>query len=118
MATNYVQPGDVLTLTAPEGGVVSGTGYVVGGFFVVAMGDAEADEAFQGMVTGVHLLPKTTGQVWTEGVPLYWDAAPGALTSNEASGPFVGGATAAAGTNDTTGYCRLNGVCIVDAGES
>jgi predicted RecA/RadA family phage recombinase len=60
MATNYHSPGDVLTLTAPSGGVVSGTGYVIGSLFVVALGTAAQTMPFEGKRTGVFRMPKAT----------------------------------------------------------
>ena len=64
MADNYVQPGDVLTLVAPSGGVVSGRGYVMGGaagrFFVIALTTAAETKEFEGKVSGVFEMPKAT----------------------------------------------------------
>lgn len=67
MARNFIQPGDVLTLTAPSGGVVSGTAYLIGGLLVVAQNTAAQGVAFEGRTVGVFTLPKATGQTWSEG---------------------------------------------------
>ena len=40
MATNFIDRGDVLTLTAPTGGISSGDGAMFGALFGVAMSDA------------------------------------------------------------------------------
>jgi predicted RecA/RadA family phage recombinase len=61
MATNYVQDGNVLTLTAPTGGVVSGGIYAIGKLVVIANGDAAEGEPFQGHATGVWRVPADTG---------------------------------------------------------
>ena len=47
---NYIQPGNVVDLTAPAGGVVGGMGYIIGGIFGVAVRDAAEGETvgFQG----------------------------------------------------------------------
>ena len=60
MATNYVQDGDVLQLTAPVGGVVSGGIYAVGALVVVAIADAKAGETFAAKTKGVWTV-ETTG---------------------------------------------------------
>ncbi|SFL26966.1 capsid cement protein [Azotobacter beijerinckii] len=61
MAKNFVQDGDVLTLAAPAGGVVSGTAYAIGQLVVVALEDAAAGQPFQGHAVGVWQLPCATG---------------------------------------------------------
>ncbi len=61
MATNYVQDGDVLQLTAPAGGVVSGGIYAIGALVVVAIADAEAGEKFAANTNGVWSAPATAG---------------------------------------------------------
>ena len=60
MATNYVQDGDVLQLTAPTGGVVSGGIYAIGALVVVAIADADAGESFAAATNGVWTV-ETTG---------------------------------------------------------
>jgi len=61
MAKNYVQDGEVLTLTAPAGGVVSGGAYAIGQLVVVAIEDAAAGAPFEGHACGVWRLPATAG---------------------------------------------------------
>lgn len=61
MAKNYIQDGDVLTLTAPAGGVVSGGVYAIGTLVVVAIADAAAGAQFAGKATGVWRLPAAAG---------------------------------------------------------
>jgi predicted RecA/RadA family phage recombinase len=108
MASNYKHPGDVLDLTAPAGGVESGMGYVIGDVFVVATADADAAAEFQGQVTGVWELPKTSAQAWTEGQPIAWDAANDRADSNLTLGPVIGVATAAADNPSSVGWVRLH----------
>jgi len=118
MASNYVQPGDVLEFEAPVGGVVSGTCYVIGSFFVVATVDADAGDMFRGQITGCWRLPKTAGQSYTAGDPLYWDEAPGQLTNQTAAGPMIGAASEDAATADDTAAVRLNGIALEGIGTS
>jgi len=61
MATNYVQDGDVLQLTAPAGGVVSGGVYAIDKLVVVAIADAKAGEKFAAKTKGVWSVPATAG---------------------------------------------------------
>ena len=61
MAKNYVQDGDVLTLTAPTGGVVSGSPYTIGSIACVALVTAAAGLPFAAKATGVFELPCATG---------------------------------------------------------
>jgi predicted RecA/RadA family phage recombinase len=114
---NYVQPGDVLTLTAPVGGVLSGTGYKIGQLFVVAAADAEAGEPFEGQLTGVFDLPKATGSAWTEGELLYWDNSADNVTDTVGD-QLIGTAAAAAAPGAPVGRVRLNGTGTPDEGVS
>jgi predicted RecA/RadA family phage recombinase len=111
---NYKQPGDVVTFTAPVGGVTSGLGYKVGQCFVVATGDAAATEEFEGRVVGVCELVKATGAAWTEGALLYWDDGASEVTTTASGNLLIGCAAVAAGSGDTVGEVRLNGIASAD----
>jgi len=108
MATNYIQPGQVLTLTAPAGGVTSGTGYLIGSMFVVALHDAAVGEAFEGQLTGVWSLPKTSAQAWTEGVAVYWDGSKATTADGSGSNTLIGHAATAAANPSSHGLVRLS----------
>lgn len=110
---NFVQPGDVLTLTAPSGGVVSGSGYKIGNIFAVAAADAAQTEEFEGQVTGTFDLPKTSAQAWTEGALVYWDETPGEATTVATGNLLIGIAAAIAANPSATGRVRLNGAAGV-----
>lgn len=113
---NYKQPGDVLTLTAPTGGVVAGGVYQIGQLVVVSMGDAAQTLPFEGKRTGVFSgLPKDNGVAWVEGDPLYWDDAAGDFTPTSAIGLVLAGmAVAARLLADTTGDVLLGVNVAVD----
>lgn len=113
---NYVKPGDVMTLTAPTGGVVSGLGYQIGKLFVVASGDAAETEEFEGQVTGVCDLVKTTSQAWTEGQALYWDDSTKKVTSTAGANLHIGVAARIEESADAVGRVRLNGTSDVSSG--
>lgn len=59
MATNFVQPGENLTVTAPEA-VVSGDGVIVGDLFGIASFDAETAEDVVLVTEGVFTLNKVS----------------------------------------------------------
>jgi len=107
MAINFVQPGHVLTLEAPSGGVVSGGPVVIGSLVVIALGNAAEGEMFEGQLTGVWTLPKTSAQAWTVGVDIYWTGS--AATTTASGNTKIGVATAAAENPSATGVVRLLG---------
>lgn len=107
---NYLQPGDILTLTAPAGGVTSGVGYLIGNIFGVAGNTVAAAAEFPLQVTGVFTLPKVSTEVWVEGDKVYWDVANARCTIVEDGSVLVGVAVAAAANPSTTGEVSLNGV--------
>lgn len=109
MATNHVQRGTHLTLPAPAGGVVSGSGYLIGAIFGVAQVSAAAGEDVTFAVTEVWDLPKVAGTAFAIGDVLYWDATAGNLTKTSSGNTKVGAAVAAAGSAATVGRVRLNG---------
>lgn len=115
MATTYVQPGEVLALTAPSGGVTSGVPLKIGALVIVPLVDALINVKFSAMVTGVAEVPKVTGgsTAWTEGVAIYWDESADNFTKTVISDTgdcLVGVATAAAGDSAATGLVRFDGV--------
>lgn len=106
---NFQQPGLVQTLTAPNGGVLSGKAYKIGQAIVVAVADADQDDPFQGHIRGVFTLPKATGQTWDEGELLYWDNSAKKFTTTSSANRLAGWAVAAAASGDTTGSVYLDG---------
>ena len=104
---NYIQPGDVLTMTAPSGGVSSGDGIKIGSLFGVAVTSAAEGESFQLKTGGVFTLPKTSAQAWTEGAKVYWTGT--ACTTTASGNTLIGCATEAAANPSATGSVRLNG---------
>jgi len=109
MSKNQVSEGKVLELTAPGGGVVSGTGYFIGNLFVVAMVTAAATEKFSAATEGVFNLPKTSAQAWVEGDRIYWDAGNARADNVATVGQLIGVAAAAAANPTATGDVKLIG---------
>ena len=108
MATNYVQLGKVLSLTAPYDRT-TGQGMQVGNLFAVALGTALSGAAIQGQVDGVWTLAKTSAQAWTIGQPIYWDNTNKRCDSDPSLGQLIGVASAVAANPSSTGTVRLNG---------
>jgi predicted RecA/RadA family phage recombinase len=111
---NYLEPGKTMTYTAPAGGVVTGGGYLIGAFFVVATNTVAAGAQFQGETEGAFTLPKATGEgALVEGQPLYWDVANARVTIDHSVGLPIGTVwTGGALTGDTTCAVRLHGLSL------
>jgi len=109
----FYQPGNAITFTAPSGGVVGGTPVIIGTMIVIPAFSAAQDEEFEGVAGGIHILPKATGQAWTEGAALYWDDTNKNCTTTSSGNTAIGTAVKVAGqampaTADTQGYVFLN----------
>lgn len=112
---NFVQDGEILTLIAPSGGVVSGTAYKIGGIVVIATVTAAQTEPFAAMVKGVATVTKGTagGSAFVQGAKVYWDNSAKTFTGatiSDSGDVVVGVATAAAADAATTGTVRFDGV--------
>jgi len=109
---NFHQPGDVVTLTAPSGGVVSGRFYKIGSLLVCATADVAQTLPFEGKTTGVFRVTKVGSQAWTEGLIVYWDTGNARFTSTSGGNQQAGVALEAvgAGAGETTGLVRLDGI--------
>jgi predicted RecA/RadA family phage recombinase len=109
MAKNFVQDGNVLDMIAPSGGVVSGTGYLIGSIFGVAIVTAAQTETFALQTTGVWNLPTASGAGtdWTAGTKVYWDNTAKNVTKTSSGNTFIGFGLAAKATADTAANIRL-----------
>jgi len=109
MSKNSTQKGDVVTLLAPTGGVLSGEAVLINGLFGVAQTDGDEDELTPFAVAGGQLLPLDTSVATTHGARLYWDATAGKLTTNADTGgnKEVGTALTAESIGATTVECLL-----------
>ncbi|THK38660.1 DUF2190 family protein [Ensifer sp. MPMI2T] len=104
---NFIQPGKVLTMVAPVGGVVSGALVVVGKIFGVAATSAAEAEEYELETGGVYDLPKVAAEAWTVGQEIYADAS--GIATNVATGNTkIGTAVLAAANPSGTGRVRLN----------
>lgn len=109
---NFVQPGEVVELTAPSGGVVVGVPKQIGQVVVVPTVTAAQTVRFNGYFTGVFDLPKIGSQAWTEGAVIFWDEANDRCTTAGAGNIQIGVCVAAVGSgaSATTGRVRLDGI--------
>lgn len=106
---NYVSDGHVLTVTAPAGGVTSGTPTLIGtNLFGIPVTDAAVGEQFALKVGGVFEgVAKDTAAAWAEGDLVYWDNTNKRFTKTSAGNTKVGVAVAAALIADTTGTVKI-----------
>jgi predicted RecA/RadA family phage recombinase len=101
MAKNFIQPGRVVTLVAPTGGVLSGQALQVGALFGIAAFDAIGGADVEVALEGIWELPKAAVAI-ARGAPVFWDAAAGNVAADiGASNALIGGATEARGTSET-----------------
>ncbi|MEH0194569.1 DUF2190 family protein [Caulobacter sp. CCNWLY153] len=110
MAKNHVQKGSVLDLIAPAGGVVSGLGYRIGGFFVIALVTAAEGDTFAGAIDEVWTLPAAvhaSNQAIGLGDPVFWDAANHCATSTPTGNQLIGAATKVKVSTDDEVTLRL-----------
>jgi predicted RecA/RadA family phage recombinase len=108
MATNYVQPGDTITLVAPYQRN-TGLGAQVGAIFGVALQTVANAVEGEFATKGVWTLAKTSAQAWTQGQKIYWDNSNKRCDSDSTVGMLIGVAAAAAANPSSTADVRLNG---------
>jgi predicted RecA/RadA family phage recombinase len=111
----YIQPGDVVTLTAPSGGFTVGTPKMIGSILVMPLVTGAEGVAVACQVSGVVLGTKTSAQAWTEGQKIFWNVSTSKFDSDSTTGALVGVAVVAADNPSSEGYVRLNGVAPATA---
>lgn len=118
MSRTNIQPGDVMTFTAPSGGVVAGTGVLIGALLVIPQATVAQGLPFDGVVTGVVSHAKADSQAWAEGASVYWDNTNKVFTTTATSNYYAGTAAEAVASTAglTTGKVRLNGIGIKATG--
>jgi len=110
MARNFIQPGEILTLTAPYIRT-AGQGAQIGSIFGVALSDVAEGASGEFRTTGVFELTKIESQAWTVGQKVYWDNTEKECTTVATAGMLIGVAAevVADGAGDVIGAVRLNG---------
>jgi predicted RecA/RadA family phage recombinase len=107
---NYIQNGDVITVAAPAGGVVSGQGLLVGNLFGIAANTVAEGEDTEMATVGVYELPKLVTAVIGAAVRVAWDDAAKQIVLPGVGKVPIGTATVAAGNGVATVKVRLDGV--------
>lgn len=102
---NYIQSGDILTVTAPAN-VVSGQLIKVGGIIGVCASDADSGDSVEVQTKGCFRLTKATGFIPAAGGVAFFDF--GSDNRLEADGEPIGLYTHAALTGDTAARVWLN----------
>jgi predicted RecA/RadA family phage recombinase len=107
---NFVQDGDVLTLTAPYNRL-SGQAALIGtAIFGVAANDVLQAASGEFVTEGVFTLPKTAALEINIGDKVYWDDAAKEVNKTAQGNTYVGVAIAHAANPSATAEIRLNGV--------
>lgn len=112
---NYIQGGDLITIAAPSGGVVSGGGVVLGALFGVATCTAAAGESVVLATRGVFALAKASGTTFAAGAAVSFDVATGLCVAGATGKYPIGTATEAAGNGPLTVNVRLDGIATAAA---
>jgi predicted RecA/RadA family phage recombinase len=105
---NYVQPGNIIDLTAPAGGIASGHAALFGALFGVATTAAEAGARVAVSVEGVFNLPKAAGVSFTEGQKAYWNDTDKNVTPTASGNTLIGHAVEVAATGVTDINVRVS----------
>ena len=111
----FIQPGNVISVTAPAGGVTANHSLLVGSLFGIITCDALEGESVEIATAGVFDLSKDAATVISQGDRVAWDD-----TAREIALPGVGLypvgiATLAAGDGASTVRVRLDGIATVEA---
>jgi predicted RecA/RadA family phage recombinase len=107
---NFIQRGDMVTVTAPTGGVTSGQGVLVGNLFGVAAKTAAEGESVEIATVGVYELHKLASAVIAAGARVAWDDTAKQVVLPGAGKAPIGIATLAAGNGVATVRVRLDGI--------
>ena len=112
---NFIQRGDMITVTAPTGGVTSGQGVLVGNLFGVAATTAAEGESVEIATVGVYELPKLASAVIAAGGRVAWDDTAKQVVLPGTGMVPIGVATVSAGNGAATVRVRLDGVATSTA---
>ena len=111
----YKGPGKTLNFIAPSGGVVSGSPYIIGSMFCVAITSEDVDDSFAGLVEGVAGLTKAGGTTAAVGAAAYFDETSGLIeTADSGTNCLLGSFAKAATSGNTNARVRLDGKAFGD----
>ena len=112
---NYIQHGDIISVTAPTNGIASGEGLIIGSLFGIALHASVEGDALEIATIGIYQLPKASAAVLTVGARVAWDNT-SKQVNTPGTGRFpIGAATEAVGNGITSVTVRLDGVATAAA---
>lgn len=114
MATNYVQPGDVIQYTAGAD-ISSGEVVKMGNTLGVALQDIANGATGSVAIRGVFTVPKVTAAVIAQGDSLTWDSSVGKFDDNAAT-PATGDVTGAAAVAFEVGTSSMTTLKVMFTG--
>lgn len=106
----YVQPGQVVTVTAPSGGAVAGRGVLIGTLFGVALHDAAQGDPVEIQTEGVVDIAKVSALEITAGARVFWVPASNNVNVTATSQVNVGVALVTAANPSPTVRIKLGAV--------
>lgn len=107
MASNFKQPGDTLSVTAPAN-VTRGQGILIGAaLFGIVLHDASSGAPVEIATTGVWEVAKTSALAISAGDRLYWDSTSKVVNKTSTSQVEVGVAVAGAANPSDTVLMKL-----------
>lgn len=104
---NFIQAGDVVSVTAPAA-VTSGSLVKVGALFGIAVTDAAPGAAVELVIEGVYTLPKVTTDAIAIGDKVYWDDTAKLVTKTATNNVLIGVSLSAATNPSASVNVRLN----------
>ncbi len=104
---NFMQEGDILTVPAPTGGVLSGAVVLINKMVGIAGTDAAEGADVAVRVEGVFSVAVKSADDIAVGDLLYWDSTNTEFTKTATSNTKSGYATKAAGAGITAGEIKL-----------
>jgi len=112
---NYKGPGKTLNFIAPSGGAVSGSPYIVGAMFFVAITTEDEGDTVAGLVEGLAGLTKASGTTAAVGAAAYFDETSGLIeTADSGTNRLLGAFAKAATSGNTNARVRLDGKAVGD----
>ncbi len=107
---NFIQNGNMISVTAPAGGIASGQGLLVSSLFGVAAKAAAEGESVEIATVGVFELSKAPATVIGQGARVAWDDTAKQVVLPGTGLYPIGVAILAAGNGATVVRVRLDGV--------
>jgi predicted RecA/RadA family phage recombinase len=107
---NFIQRGDMITITAPAAGLTAGQGVLIGNLFGIVAKAAAEDESVEIATIGVYELPKLAGAVIAAGARVAWDDTAKQVVLPGTGMAPIGVAILAAGNGAISVRVRLDGV--------